>query len=199
LQSLLENALERFILSRGLAGDGDCELNMAMLRRVNHRLPSILGALSIIDDDKAVAQWPKVPLGQFVWQAVQNQGIANLVRAWVTGASIQAMRTNPDVIVACPDHPDLFLPAQTGVKCQARGCGKYLCPKCLEWHGPMMCRQWEGKRCPACHAPTIKEQGCNHISCPCGTHWCFKCDVSPIFKKQSECYLHMQLMHGSFV
>ncbi|KAA6388987.1 MAG: hypothetical protein EZS28_015485 [Streblomastix strix] len=29
---------------------------------------------------------------------------------------------------------------------------------------------------PKCHRAIIKENGCEHISCPCGTHWCYCCE-----------------------
>lgn len=29
--------------------------------------------------------------------------------------------------------------------------------------------------CPGCARPTQRIDGCNHISCPCGTHWCYAC------------------------
>ncbi|KAH7161719.1 hypothetical protein EDB81DRAFT_925347 [Dactylonectria macrodidyma] len=31
------------------------------------------------------------------------------------------------------------------------------------------------KSCPGCTATTQKVSGCDHISCPCGTHWCYAC------------------------
>eukprot|EP01066_Platyproteum_vivax_P006234 Platyproteum_vivax@DN2040_c0_g1_i1.p1 len=30
-------------------------------------------------------------------------------------------------------------------------------------------------KCPGCQAPTQKTYGCNHITCLCGTHWCYGC------------------------
>jgi len=32
-----------------------------------------------------------------------------------------------------------------------------------------------GKQCPACKRPIQKNGGCNHMSCPCGNHWCWLC------------------------
>lgn len=32
------------------------------------------------------------------------------------------------------------------------------------------------KVCPNCKAPTEKAGGCNHITCICGTHWCWVCE-----------------------
>ena len=52
-------------------------------------------------------------------------------------------------------------------------------------------------RCPGCHCPTIKSEGCNHISCRCGAHWCYKCGAGP-FKTGGECYDHLRSEHGGY-
>jgi hypothetical protein len=31
------------------------------------------------------------------------------------------------------------------------------------------------RRCPGCTRRTERIAGCNHISCPCGMHWCYEC------------------------
>ena len=31
------------------------------------------------------------------------------------------------------------------------------------------------KACPKCKQPYQKDQGCKHITCPCGHHWCWVC------------------------
>src|SRR5690606_32376419 len=31
------------------------------------------------------------------------------------------------------------------------------------------------KDCPKCGKATEKNGGCNHITCPCGAHWCWNC------------------------
>lgn len=33
------------------------------------------------------------------------------------------------------------------------------------------------KKCPGCQIPTIRTSGCDHMTCPCGTHWCYECGV----------------------
>ncbi len=30
-------------------------------------------------------------------------------------------------------------------------------------------------RCPGCRREFAKDDGCNHITCPCGTHYCSEC------------------------
>jgi hypothetical protein len=48
------------------------------------------------------------------------------------------------------------------------------------------------KECPGCGVDVEKSSGCNHITCPCGTHWCWACrhvgDATTI-------YDHMYAVH----
>lgn len=50
------------------------------------------------------------------------------------------------------------------------------------------------KCCPKCEAPTVKISGCNHMTCPCDTHWCWQCGCD---FPESEIYDHMQTEHGT--
>ncbi|KAF7545356.1 hypothetical protein G7Z17_g9224 [Cylindrodendrum hubeiense] len=49
------------------------------------------------------------------------------------------------------------------------------------------------KSCPGCTATTQKVSGCDHITCPCGVHWCYACgeDVG-----ERHIYSHMSREHG---
>jgi hypothetical protein len=51
----------------------------------------------------------------------------------------------------------------------------------------------EVKSCPKCSVPTIRYAGCNHITCTCGTHWCYECGSE---FEYSEIYTHMNRTHG---
>jgi len=51
----------------------------------------------------------------------------------------------------------------------------------------------EIKSCPSCQQPTIRYAGCNHITCTCGSHWCFECGDQFDY---SEIYSHMNNVHG---
>lgn len=51
----------------------------------------------------------------------------------------------------------------------------------------------EVKSCPECDQPTIRYAGCNHVTCTCGTHWCFECGGKFDY---SEIYNHMNRTHG---
>eukprot|EP00929_Paragymnodinium_shiwhaense_P118191 TRINITY_DN8_c0_g3_i1.p1 TRINITY_DN8_c0_g3~~TRINITY_DN8_c0_g3_i1.p1 ORF type:complete len:983 (-),score=224.07 TRINITY_DN8_c0_g3_i1:822-3770(-) len=49
------------------------------------------------------------------------------------------------------------------------------------------------KQCPQCHIPTIKLSGCDHMSCPCGAHWCWKCTKQC---SEEDIYEHLDAEHG---
>ncbi|RXW18741.1 hypothetical protein EST38_g7106 [Candolleomyces aberdarensis] len=49
------------------------------------------------------------------------------------------------------------------------------------------------KRCPSCNVLTEKAEGCNHIACPCGAHFCWLC--RGVFGRMMI-YVHMTTMHG---
>lgn len=47
------------------------------------------------------------------------------------------------------------------------------------------------RNCPGCEVPTVKISGCNHITCPCNTHWCWNCSKAfaedIIYEHMDEC------------
>ena len=83
-------------------------------------------------------------------------------------------------------------------------CKKSYCLKCkTEWHQDLTCEEYQQnkkyeenmteedklnekkfedyvrgnrcKQCPKCKRWVEKNRGCDHITCPCGTHFCYKC------------------------
>lgn len=73
-------------------------------------------------------------------------------------------------------------------------CAYSFCKVCLKgWHGEyVFCRSPNAPKtaeelateeflnsattkCPSCEAAVIKSYGCNHMTCKCGTHFCFLC------------------------
>ena len=77
-------------------------------------------------------------------------------------------------------------------------CHKSYCLQCkTEWHQNLTCEEYQKnkkkeddendikfeeyvkgnnfKQCPNCKRWVEKTQGCDHISCPCGTHFCYNC------------------------
>ena len=49
------------------------------------------------------------------------------------------------------------------------------------------------KQCPDCRRMIEKSEGCNHITCPCGAHFCWKCGKS---FSAATIYPHMTTEHG---
>ncbi|PKS08369.1 hypothetical protein jhhlp_005313 [Lomentospora prolificans] len=50
------------------------------------------------------------------------------------------------------------------------------------------------KVCPSCGVMTEKTSGCDHISCPCGTHWCYACGA---MESEESIYNHINEKHGT--
>lgn len=53
----------------------------------------------------------------------------------------------------------------------------------------------EYMHCPSCSVPTSKTGGCNHITCPCGQHWCYVCGGA---FEANTIYGHMMSAHGGY-
>ena len=49
--------------------------------------------------------------------------------------------------------------------------------------------------CPKCDVAVEKTFGCNHITCSCGTHWCFTCGSA---FELDAIYTHMTEAHGGY-
>lgn len=49
------------------------------------------------------------------------------------------------------------------------------------------------KHCPKCNVATFRYSGCNHMTCPCGTHWCYECGDEFDY---DIIYNHMRKEHG---
>lgn len=48
------------------------------------------------------------------------------------------------------------------------------------------------RECPKCGVMTEKTYGCDHISCPCGAHWCYACGEEA---GEDTIYDHMSSRH----
>lgn len=109
------------------------------------------------------------------------------------------------------DHPDgrikeLFKQHPTGLPngklfrfCTDRRCGCALFEqdmpcgqvielsevKCEACRPPALCSH----PCPSCGILTNKESGCDHITCRCGAHWCYRCGQK--FENGQATYDHM--------
>lgn len=87
-----------------------------------------------------------------------------------------------------------------GIKeCGNRECGaemptftNYTCTDCIEKKADT---SKFIKNCPNCEHPTYLVSGCSHITCICGTHWCFVCGNA---YTSGTIYDHMTREHGGW-
>lgn len=98
-------------------------------------------------------------------------------------------------------------------KCES--CAREYCRNCLaEPHKGQTCEQFgklrlpddsirayiqavgadKVKKCPHCQMFVEKKEGCNHIQCACGTHFCFLCLFT--HENSGGIYEHMNVAHG---
>ncbi|KAL4259106.1 RING-type E3 ubiquitin transferase [Pleurotus pulmonarius] len=123
---------------------------------------------------------------------------------------------NPQSLKYCrtPDCNQIYRAAtddRAGVACtvQCPSCFSGVCAACHEdGHEGMTCenarvsKDYNGlseawirqmKKCPNCQAPIEKAGGCNHMSCRCGAHICWRC--MGVFSADTI-YEHMNAEHG---
>lgn len=62
----------------------------------------------------------------------------------------------------------------------------FICVECQNRPPPV------AKKCPRCEIPTIKTTGCDHMTCPCGSHWCYHCGTE---STTEEIYTHIRSEH----
>ena len=107
-------------------------------------------------------------------------------------------QTNSDDITYCPtagcSYMCFYDRNEYQLNCPL--CKKSYCLQCKsEWHMGMTCQEFQSekkgkendikfeeyvkgnnnKQCPNCKRWVEKISGCNHISCPCGSHFCYSC------------------------
>ena len=82
---------------------------------------------------------------------------------WYNGWCMGCYKLKPAVQRAC--HQMAGVPELCGFRCDA----------CTTMHAPSTVVPLDVKECPGCGVVVDKSSGCNHIACPCGTHWCWVC------------------------
>ena len=116
-----------------------------------------------------------------------------------------------------PDCPMVYTVSSSGERFVCGICSKHICTKChLEYHNGLTCDMYESakkdgdsvlkwlqedpnnrKKCPKCDFGIEKIDGCDHMTCKCGAHICWKC--MEYFATSNDCYGHLQRAHGSFI
>eukprot|EP01061_Rhynchopus_euleeides_P027431 TRINITY_DN445_c0_g2_i2.p1 TRINITY_DN445_c0_g2~~TRINITY_DN445_c0_g2_i2.p1 ORF type:complete len:580 (+),score=240.66 TRINITY_DN445_c0_g2_i2:220-1740(+) len=74
----------------------------------------------------------------------------------------------------------------------------FRCTECVEAEGQRRAVEEaagdpEARTCPSCAAPTVKADGCNHMTCLCGCDWCWECGGD---YTNADIYEHMEEAHG---
>lgn len=164
--------------------------------------PLYLAYITSKVDTNTMSSWPQVPLGELIWQLLSVPQLNPFVQAWISTMMYLEINTLKSTFTFCPDHPQtIFLNENKMIKCKEPRCEYYLCDVCHNWHTPNReCSPWTGHRCPRCHAPSIKNGGCNHMSCTCGCHWCYACPIGQEFHadRSALVYGHMNSVHGGY-
>lgn len=110
-----------------------------------------------------------------------------------------------------PECTQIYRVASSGVH-NCTECLAVTCKTCNEAHAGMTCGEhrdfnsegqqefrrakWQlgAKDCPRCRAVIEKTEGCNHITCRCGAHICWRCLKT--FSGVNLCYNHLFEVHG---
>ena len=111
-----------------------------------------------------------------------------------------------------PDCQQIYCHSPSTRILQCPSCFSTICSACdQEAHGGMTCQErrhqeqqhqdrrfdeWvaaNGKRCPECRTVVEKDDGCNHIACRCGAHFCWTCGEA---SSATTIYDHMNTAHG---
>lgn len=125
---------------------------------------------------------------------------------------------NPETFKYCntPDCSQVYRATTLPHELQCPSCFSEICTACHnESHVGMTCAEkrahkdpgeqerlmeaWATdnnvKRCPSCRLWVEKTEGCNHMSCKCGAHFCWIC--TGVFDA-SRIYTHMSEAHGGY-
>lgn len=115
-------------------------------------------------------------------------------RSCPTPGCEQVYRVGTAIMVVCPD------------------CHVATCSSCHEQHSGMSCGDYKDKTsgafeasqkikaelgikdCPKCKTSIEKIEGCNHMTCECGTHLCWECLRD--FESANDTYDHLAKEHG---
>ena len=165
-------------------------------------LPKPIPTVDCNEDGEYI--WPQVPIGQLAWALLsdQNSEIGQLLKCWFTSVYTFIIRNSRNYFTYCPNHPAILIPIpKPGSNFKCPHCSYIYCDDCKTWHNKSeLCPNLDPsiKKCPNCGIFTVKLSGCNHITCRCGCHWCYKCDKPEAYKTGDEVYSHMHDAHGGF-
>ncbi|KIL59705.1 hypothetical protein M378DRAFT_131303 [Amanita muscaria Koide BX008] len=155
----------------------------------------------------------KVPIAAPIIQRHLQQQFGQLVEAAVT----TYIEKRPKKFRYCrtPGCQQVYRYEKGGRVLECPSCFATVCATChKEGHEGMTCRQRElmdnpgeqerlneewarnegAKRCPSCRVLVQKTEGCNHMECQCGAHFCWLCLRT--FPEAKAVYAHLRADHG---
>jgi hypothetical protein len=176
------------------------EIDRAKMKLLREKPAAI--AVADANENERHEVWPQAPLGAMML-ALLREGpeMKAAVEAWIGGVSWFTLRTSP-ALTACPEHPESFFVLDTlnenrTFHCRVLNCYLARCRRCKQWHQKdVPCEAQLNLKCPKCQVVTWKDGGCNHITCPCGCHWCYVCGKG--YRTGHEVYEHMSREHGDW-
>ncbi|KAF8416032.1 hypothetical protein EV426DRAFT_721987 [Tirmania nivea] len=146
--------------------------------------------LNFIEDQSSLPRCCKLPIPLYLINRRLSRQELKRFRERV------AEYTSKDRVYCSNPQCSAFLPATTNAKnrvgkaevltCKACKCGTCVrcmapehagdCPEDSELTATLAVAAREGwQRCQSCHALVEKDFGCQHMSCRCGSEWCYRC------------------------
>ncbi|KDR80944.1 hypothetical protein GALMADRAFT_91633 [Galerina marginata CBS 339.88] len=142
---------------------------------------------------------------------------APIFQSLVEAAFLSYLDQHPQELKYCttPDCKQMYRHREEPTVLQCPSCFSTICAACdEEAHDGMTCQERRlhknpaeqerlneqlaaangYKKCPQCKVWIEKTEGCNHMSCKCGAHICWRC--MGIFDR-ATIYQHMQTAHGN--
>jgi hypothetical protein len=132
-------------------------------------------------------------------------------RASALEVSLSISNAGIENLVSCPrcSYAEIHDEPQDTLECKNPKCASKTCTKCFQdSHPGLFCsvdEETEARKayeeeqtksilreCPRCSAGIIKDEGCNKISCPCGTQICYICGKDITREK----YTHFSSLPG---
>ncbi|KAF9529016.1 hypothetical protein CPB83DRAFT_790938 [Crepidotus variabilis] len=152
----------------------------------------------------------------FIRRFMQPQAFQHLIDVTFT----YYLEQHPQELKYCttPDCRQVYRRQQSAQTARCPSCFKTICSSCDDdVHDNMSCEETRlirnpaeqerrntelmnqsgYKQCPRCSLWIEKTEGCNHMTCRCGAHICWRCLA--VFGTPGETYTHLNSVHGTYL